>query len=112
MSGSYLASGKPSWATTMWVDDNAVYMELPVTDGPAFITRYEFSEGGLSKALGMMRDLHREKNPDNRPLNLTKHPIIAASAKAKVLAKTRVPEASTAQRDNARAVLKRLKVIP
>ena len=101
---TFASSARPPWAVTMWVDDHAVYMELPVKNGPPYITKHEFCEGGLSKALGMMRDIYRAQAPSGGSYNLTKHPLIEANAKAK----SRSPQATDAQREAARATLKRL----
>lgn len=99
---TYLPSGRPAWAVTMWMDDSAVYMELPCKDGPPYITRYELCEGGLSKALGMMRDIYRASAPTGGSYNLTKHPILVKNEKAL---------GDEATRAKTRAVLKRLGMI-
>jgi hypothetical protein len=81
MSASYSASGKPAWAITCWVDDSFVYTEIPCTDGPPLITKHAFSEAGLSKALGMMRDLHRKLAPQGGYHKLVPHPIVNKTIK-------------------------------
>lgn len=101
MSGSFLPSGKPTWAVVAWVDDNSVFIELPCKDGPPYIQKFAFSDAGLSKALGLMRDLHRKQRPQGGTYAFAKHPKIKAAK----------GDFTEAQRANARDVLKRLKII-
>jgi len=49
-----LPSARPAWAVTMWADDTAIYVELPVKGGPPYITKFPLTEGGLSKALNLL----------------------------------------------------------
>lgn len=58
-------SGKPAWATYMWVDNTHVYLEIPSSDitKPPFITKFALSEQGLSKALSLMKKTHIDHAP-------------------------------------------------
>lgn len=53
-------SAAPPNAVKMWMDDRAIYVELPLSPGyestlPC-ILRFAISEGGLSKALNILRE--------------------------------------------------------
>lgn len=54
----------PPWAVTMWADDKAIYSEVPFKDGGSYIQRYPLSEGGLWKALQVLREMHRIMGKD------------------------------------------------
>lgn len=97
---TFSSTGRPAWAVTMWADDNFVYMELPVKDGPPYITKHSYSEGALGKALGMMRDIHRKMNPPGGDFVIPKHPRIKAS-----------PVGTAEQRQKAHEILKKMKII-
>lgn len=56
-------SGHPAWAITCWVDDHAVYTEVPCKSGPPLIQKYSLSESGLAKALAFLRLMHKEARP-------------------------------------------------
>lgn len=98
---TYSLTAKPAYAVVAWVDDNHVYVELPCTDGPPYITKYANTEAGLSKALGLMRDIHRKMKPVGGTFNLTQHPKLIR----------RDGKASGASHAKARAILKQMKII-
>ena len=102
---NFLPSARPAWAVTAWVDDNNIYVEIPVTNGPPYVTKYAFSDAGLSKALGQMRDIYRAQAPTGGSYNLTRHPILVA--KDQVKSKNFTDD----QRASARDVLKKMKNI-
>lgn len=106
MSAEYLSTGRPPWAVTAWVDDSYVYIELPCKDGPPYIEKHAFSESGLSKALGMMRDLYRKQRPKGGTYSLSRHPKLIAMDKSKGL-----PQASDSQRTIVRNILKKRGII-
>ena len=54
----------PPWSVTMWADDKAIYSEVPFKNGGSYIQRYPLSEGGLWKALQMLREMHRIMGKD------------------------------------------------
>lgn len=102
MTASFAPSGRPTWAITCWADDVAVYVELPCKDGPPYITKYALTEAGLSKALSLMRELHRKAQPAGSSYSAPIHPKTKYDAKG---------EFTKDQRASARNVLKRLKII-
>ena len=46
----------PPYAVICWCDDNWIYVEVPCKEGPPLITKWELTDGGLSRALKLMRD--------------------------------------------------------
>lgn len=98
MTDTFATCAAPAWATTCWADDNAIYVQLPCKDGPPYVVKYAFTENGLSRALGLMRDLHRKQAEPYIPCD---HPLVR---------KVGTP-ATTDQRTSARNVLRRLKII-
>lgn len=89
-------SARPVYAVTMWCDFTNIYVELPVSGGPPYITKYALTEGGLSKALATMRDLHAKANASDFIMPI--HPLLMKNS-------------SAPQRDNALAVLRKLKLV-
>lgn len=71
---TFALSGKPSHAVVAWVDDTHVYVELPCKDAPPFITKYSLTEGGLSSALNLMREIHRKERPTGSRYKIEDHP--------------------------------------
>ena len=73
MTATALTTAKPPWAITAWADDNAVYVEIPSPSGP-YITRYPFTESGLSKALWLMRSHYVKHRPvADGPSKVSRH---------------------------------------
>src|SRR5215831_9313075 len=54
---------KPPYAVTMWSDDNWIYVELPVEGDVPYICKFAFTEGGLSKALHVLRTASKARPP-------------------------------------------------
>ncbi len=109
MSAYYSSTGRPAWAITAWVDDSYVYTELPVKDGPPLIQKYAFSEAGLSKALGLMRDLHRKlSDPTVGKPQLAQHPMVK---QGKTLYRGKPIEVSADQRQLVHEMLKKAGII-
>ena len=98
----YSTTGAPAWAITTWVDDNFVYTQIPAKDGGApLIQKYPLTFEGLSASLSLMRAIHHERRPVG--------PMLPFSGrKPKVVGQTLGTES---QREAARQVLKRLKLI-
>lgn len=56
MTDRYLSAYYPPDAVMMWSDHNHVYVGVPSTSGgPMWVTKYPLTEGGLSKALAVLR---------------------------------------------------------
>lgn len=52
---TFAQSFTPSWAVTCWCDDAHVYVMIPATNAPPLIQKYPLTEGGLSKAINILR---------------------------------------------------------
>lgn len=67
---TYLLTAKPGYAVTAWLDDRNVYIELPSKGQmPPYVLSFDLSEGGLSKALHLMRQGYlaaRQPKPEFR----------------------------------------------
>lgn len=96
MNAQVAATGRPSWAHWMWCDDNNIYIELDGMHGP-YITCYPLSEGGLTKALHLMRDA-KKKAP--QPM-VYQRPGVVIGYKPK-------GDYSERQREQAREILKKM----
>lgn len=55
----------PSHAVIMWSDDNWIYVALPVKDNVPYICKFAFTEGGLSKALYVLRNARKKVLPSH-----------------------------------------------
>jgi len=109
----------PPHAVTMWTDGRDIYVALPMTKGGTpFITRYSLSEGGLSKALEVLKAKAKEVLTPTaaQPLDLTREaherkfkdqPVVKTTkAREKLLAET-----TQEQRDAAQALLRKLGLV-
>lgn len=76
MSAEFLPSARPIWAVCAWVDENNVFVEIPVLNQAPFIAKYRNDPTGLGQALRDMREYHRVKEA---PLIYTTPPRIASS---------------------------------
>ena len=107
--GSY--TGRPIHAVTMWSDDNWIYVELPVTDSIPYIAKFAFTEGGLSKALYVLRTAQTKAPPStySSPKGEAPSGHIARITHPKL--KKPPPTSTEQQRANAREVLRKLKML-
>jgi hypothetical protein len=98
---------KPIYAVTMWSDDNWIYVELPVTDSHPYICKFAFTEGGLSKALHVLRTARKSQPPSTVSLSkpLPSGHLAIAHPKLKKPAPKTTPE----QRIKALEILRRYK---
>lgn len=94
-------SGRPPWAITCWVDDFAVFTEVPCKSGPPLIQKYSLSESGLSRALAFLRAMHLEARPNGGTYKIGVQANITKPG----------PKVSEETREKARAVLKRAGII-
>jgi hypothetical protein len=92
-------SFRPPWALTCWVDDVAVYIEIPMAPIP-YIQRFALTDSGLHKALNALREIHREA--PGRWEAPTQQPMITRVGK---------PKPTAAQLETVRAILKKHGVI-
>lgn len=97
------STAAPPWAVTCWSDDYAIYIELPVKGGPPYVASFPHTEGGLSKALYTMRSLYQKLGVERvgkaQVLDTSwPHPKIVGPK----------PSGTDAERESARAALKKL----
>jgi hypothetical protein len=88
-------SAAPARAILLWTDANDLYAEFPGPDGLPVVVRYALTSAGLSSALSLIRDKATSK------------------ATWDWHSKSTAPTGpgTPAQRENARAVLRRLRMI-
>ena len=56
MPATFAPTAAPANALLIWTDGRSIYVELPTRDGvPPCIISYRLSEGGLSKALALLK---------------------------------------------------------
>jgi hypothetical protein len=90
-------SAAPARAILLWTDDRDLYAEFPGPDGMPVVVRYPLTQAGLSSAIGLIRT----RTPDHtQTYDWKTRPAIDIRAPG-----------TPAQRENARAVLRRLRMI-
>lgn len=99
MSANFSTTARPSHAVTAWVDDVNVYVELACKNAPPYVMKFPLTDAGLSKALNLMREVHRKKGGSRQ--KDAPHPLVQRKGDT----------FSQEQRDTAKAVLRRLKII-
>ncbi len=97
MTDEMASTGRPAYAHYMWADENSIYIEMGGQHGP-YITAYPLNEGGLSKALHLMRDARKAAASP-----VYSRPGVVEGYKPK-------GDFNEAQRERAREILKRLKL--
>lgn len=101
--GKPAPSAAPPYAANMWMDHHSIYMEIPAVDGgPPYIAAYSCTEGGLSKALAMMRNLYMAAEPLGGNYTIPFNPMIK---------KASINNFSADQREAAREVLRKLRIV-
>jgi len=89
-------SAAPARAILLWTDDRDLYAEFPGPDGMPVVVRYQLTAAGLSSALGLIRTKASDRCTYDWQTPL----------------RDRAPGPGTpAQRENARAILRRLRMI-
>lgn len=54
----------PAWSVRCWCDREAIYTEIPGAGAnPPYVQKWALTEGGLSKALLLMRELYSKFQP-------------------------------------------------
>ena len=102
---------RPIYAVTMWSDDNWIYVELPVIGSIPYIAKFAFTEGGLSKALHVLRTARTKAPPStySSPKGSPPSGHIARITHPRI--KKPVPTTTEEQRAQARDVLRKLKML-
>lgn len=104
MSAKFAPSARPAYAQYTWCDDNYIYVELPSSNKelPSYVMKFSNTEGGLSKALGLLRDAHRKQAPKGGYYRPSRQPVI------RVLERDAFTQE---QRTTAREILKKMGMI-
>lgn len=103
MTATLAKSAAPPWAVTLWSDERRIYAEIPGKDRP-YITTFMLNEGGLSKALSLLRT-RAETNTNTSPIYRVDPSTIAHPS-------NRPSVGTAAQRANAQSILRKLGMIP
>jgi len=104
MNATLASSARPLWAITVWCDNTHIFTELPSVNGGApYIQKYALTEGGLSKAISLMRDLYAKHQPLGGDYTIPLNPLIKHAQG--------INNFSPDQRQAARDILRKLKVI-
>lgn len=104
----------PPYAVTMWTNDREIFVAMPMTaGGTPFIISFPLNEGGLTKALEVLRKRPKEVVLPTAaaPANYTKpaaQPQVRVSKAQERLYAETTPE----QRNAALDLLKKLKMVP
>lgn len=103
----------PPYAVTMWTNDREIFVAMPMSaGGQPFIISFPLNEGGLSKALEILRKRPKEVilPTTDQPANYTKPPnqpqVKLSKAQEKLHAET-TPE----QRASAQELLRKLGLV-
>jgi len=105
----------PPHAITMWLIDNAIIAALPMSKGgPPYLMKLPLSEGGLAKALNLLRERKAEVLTGLEAVQM--HRILSASQPANHPPQVKLTksqeklhsETTQAQRDRARALLDKM----
>lgn len=91
----------PPHAITCWVDESFVYTALPTKSGPPFIQKYALTEGGLTKALTVLKVARRDLGRGHQ----TRETKIRIDRNSK-------DHFTDPQREKARSILRKLGMIP
>lgn len=97
-------SAAPPNAHLCWVDDVNVYIEIKSKSAP-YIAKFALSEGGLSKALNMLRESHKAFKVNGGTYKIPEPDV------TKIVRGKAQPKVSEDQRESARNVLKKMKII-
>ena len=103
----------PPYAVTMWTNDREIFVAMPMTRGGIpFIMSFPLNEGGLTKALEVLRKRPKEVVLPTAaaPANYTKPPtqpqVRVSKAQERLYAET-----SPEQREAAQALLRKLGLV-
>lgn len=97
MTATLAPTAAPPYAIKTWVDRLNIYVEFPSANGPCVVS-YPKSTGGLAQALAFMNERHSNEG----------HGEIYLAPSSPILDRN---GCSVAQRQSARDILKRMKII-
>lgn len=96
----------PPYAITMWTNDIEIFVAIPCKGNIPYITSFPLNEGGLTKALNLLRDRPKEVIAPTaaQPANYTKPPVQPQVKRGKLHEKL-VAETTEDQRARAAALI-------
>jgi hypothetical protein len=103
----------PAYAVTMWTNDREIFVAMPMTTGGTpFIISFALNEGGLTKALEVLRKRPKEVIVPTaaQPANYTK-PAVQPQVKLSKAAEKLHAETTPEQRVAAQELLRKLGMI-
>lgn len=103
----------PAYAVTMWTNDREIFVAMPMTTGgQPFIISFPLNEGGLTKALEVLRKRPKEVIVPTaaQPANYTKPPVQPQVKMSKAQEKLHA-ETSPEQRNAATDLLRKMGLI-
>lgn len=103
----------PPYAVTMWTNDREIFVAMPMTaGGQPFIISFPLNEGGLTKALEVLRKRPKEVilPTAQAPANYTKPPVQPQVKLSKASEKLHA-ETTPEQREAAQALLRKLGLV-
>lgn len=103
----------PPYAVTMWTNDREIFVAMPMTTGGTpFIISFPLNEGGLTKALEVLRKRPKEVVLPTaaQPANYTKPPVQPQVRVSKAQERL-YAETSPEQREAAQALLRKLGLV-
>jgi len=94
---------RPPWAVTMWVSDQHIFAEVPMSGGqaPPYIAKFPLTSTGLGVALNCLKQIH-----DGLGHLRYEPPQVKVARKTKRTAKPKV-ELSPEQNDRIKSILKK-----
>lgn len=97
------STARPPWARMVWSDANAIFVEIPdASGGPPYVMKFSHTDGGLSKCLNLLRSAHDRADRTN---------YTTPKDDPRIKRKGMTFGFNDSQRDSARAVLRKLKMI-
>lgn len=103
MTSTTAPHASPPWARTVWADASAIFVEVPDASGGApYVMKFSRSENGLGKALELLRSAYERADRTN---------YSTPKDDPRIKRKGQTFAFNDSQRDNARAVLRKLKMI-
>ncbi len=103
----------PPWAITCWTNDREIFVAMPMTKGGVpFIISFPLNEGGLTKALDILRKRPKEVIVPtmDQPANYTK-PVAQPQVRVSKAQEKLYTETTPEQRAAAQELLRRLGLV-
>ncbi len=100
----------PAYAVTMWTNDIEIFVAMPVASGgQPYIVSFSLNEGGLTKALEILRKRPKEVVLPTaaQPANYTKPPVQPQVKRGKIAEKLH-SETTAEQRQRAQDLIKQM----